>query len=62
MHRMPSVVDFFPAKEPLMMWLFCGKCSIKIRHRVHHCHPVLYHMCVCAHMCVFVLYHCAVYF
>jgi len=34
-----SCRSFF-AREPLIIWLFCGKCPVKIRHHMSLGHPV----------------------
>jgi len=39
-HRMPSRHKSFPAKEPLIIGLFCGKWPMKIRHPMTLRHPV----------------------
>jgi len=60
-HRMACNLSCkpFPAKEPLITWLFCGKWPIKIRHPMglHHSVACAHrHVCVCVFMrvCVYV--------
>ena len=38
-HRMPSIASLFPAKEPLIIELFCGKSPIQISHPLSVGHP-----------------------